>query len=149
PEPTALPDFVKTAKESGIWQAQKGLREATRVAVQRRRVFTGRMLGQVRNGRYGKIQESPDKFLDDFVFSGNYSPTYVEHVIGKLPQDVQQDVASAAFQRIFDRARITARSNIDAMESTGAGRTTFDPVKAAEDVFGSRANTRIAKSVLG
>ena len=147
PSPQEVSQFVREVDELGFRAAGGNLRKAIDAAENRQRKFGQGIASQVRNGRYGIVAEAPNKFLDDFAFSGNYSPSYVRSIVNMLPADVMADVQSAAFRRVFDRSRIAAESTIESLK--GGKNATFDINKAINDVFGSKQQKETLRTIVG
>lgn len=147
PSPEALSTFVREIDELGPSVASRHVREATNAAANRQRIFGSSVASQIKKGEFGAVTRSPDKFLDDLAFSGQYSPTYVRSLLNELPPDTLEGVQSAFYRRVFSRAKDVTESTIDGMRTGRDG--TYDIKKALNDVFGSEEQAQVARAVVG
>jgi len=150
PSPSDLSQFIREVDELGAFPTRKAtqnLAVAINEAKKRQNRFGTSIASQIRKGQYGMVSADYNKFLDDFVFSGQYSESYVRSTLNQLPQNVLEDVQSAVFQRVFARARIAAESTVDSL--FGGKNSTFDINKAVIDVFGSREQSNLVRAAVG
>jgi hypothetical protein len=119
-------------------------KQAVDAANARRSSINTSLLSRIRNGNLKQVSENPGALVDALVFSdGKVSAPYARSVLSKLPEADRESVKKAAFSRIFERARESARSAVDRSVNR------YDAEAVARDIFGTKNQMDVAREVLG
>ena len=138
-----LKQATDVANRSNISEGQNYLKEAIKLADQRRINMSDSLASQVLNGNSDFVSKNPENFVDSFLFGTDNRPEYIRKVFNKLPSDIKQQVSDIAYERLWSRARNDAASTIS------EGINTYDPQKIYKDLMGSKEQEAKMLSILG
>ena len=144
PSMSDLEQILKFGQSGDIVAGQMKLTQAIRAASERRSNMNDAIASQVRNGNLSQVAGNPAKLLDVFLFSDNkFNSSYVKKTLDKLSESDRDVVSKSAFEAIFEKARDSARSTVDATTNR------YDAAYLAEKMFGTKNQREIAKQFLG
>jgi hypothetical protein len=143
PSVQELKQAADVANRSGSFEGQDYLKQAIKLADQRRINMSDSLASQVLNGNSDFVSKNPDHFVDSFLFGTDNRPEYIRKVFNKLPSNVQQQVSDIAYERLWARARNDAASTISGEVNT------YNPQKIYQDLMGSKEQQAKMLSILG
>ena len=138
-----LKQATDVANRSNISEGQNYLKEAIKLADQRRINMSDSLASQVLNGNSDFVSKNPENFVDSFLFGTDNRPEYIRKVFNKLPSDIKQQVSDIAYERLWSRARNETASTIS------EGINTYNPQKIYSDLMGSKEQEAKMLSILG
>jgi hypothetical protein len=105
PTKEELIEAAQIAQTEGWTKGNNPMTKAMAFANKRLSNLASGIVSQMRTGNTRIAVENPDAFFESVVLSGNYSPDYLKHLMGKLSPQERDIIGNAAWQRIFDRAK--------------------------------------------